>query len=558
MKRRFLAALIIVAGVALTTVESYAQSYGGAVLDHDIMMPADFASLSQTQVFGSSRSMAMGGAFTSLGADISSVGINPAGLGMYSHDLISFTPMVSVANSETTGTPSWVGNSKTMFSFANMGAVCNILESSSGSLISLNVAFTYNRLADYNTKMSFSSQSEYNSTTNDLIPTIVDVFGMQLGGAGIYPTSTGSMEYENDPYFWPAQSAYKTYLLDPTSGNSSWTTNTIGHNASVISSYSVEQSGRTDEYSFAFGGNIANVIYFGATIGLQEINQTTQYVYQEEYRYYTDEGYAFGSSEDIYPLDYQADYSNLWQETKLSGTGVNLKLGLTARPTRALRIGVAYHSPTYYSVARTYQTSTETLILGNYSDLVASERFTATSPLFIDNYEYCWRFRTPSKLLAGASLQVGSFGLLAVDYERQWYNWTRVTNSPGGLSTYDYKLSFENSYKPTNTLRVGLEVKPIPTVALRVGGGASSSMIKDESQFYSSPVATDSHYITCGVGLFLTPTTTLDIAYQYNHQNYTPYRLFYAEDSEGFIVSSNLFESSLNRSFISATLTFRI
>ncbi len=549
--------MLLCAVITFTVPNLSAQSYGGVVLDHDIMMPSDFATLSQTQPFGTARSMAMGGAFTSLGADLSSTTINPAGLGMFSQDVISITPMVSSSNAINSGVPSWVGNNKTTLSFANMGAAFVLDESSSGSLITLNGAVTYNRLADYNTRMSFSSESLYDPSTDNLVPSIADVYMNQLDGASIYPSSSGSMDYDGNPYFWPAQSAYKTYLLDPVDGG--WGTNTIGHNASVLSSLEVLQRGRTDEYSFSLGGNIDNFLYFGATFGIQDINQTTEYTYQEEYNYYSDEGYAYASASATDPLDYQASYTNIWQETTLSGSGYNLKLGLIARPTRALRIGVAYHSPTYYSLTRTYQTSTQTQILGNYSDLTPVENFWSSSPQFIDNYEYSWDFSTAPKLLTGASIQMGNFGIISVDYERQWYNAIRVYNAPGELSTQDYRKEYVNNYQPTNTIRIGMEIKPVPNVALRAGGGTSSSMIKDESLFYSSPVATDSSYITFGLGVQFSPVTTLDIAYQCYHQNYTSYTLFYAESSSGnTISSSNLFDTSFDRSFISATLSFRI
>ncbi len=559
MKRILPFALLSAALMAVGTTSSQAQSYGGAVLNHDIMMPTDFASLSQGQVFGTARSMAMGGAFTSLGADISSIDINPAGLGMFTSDVVSLTPMVSVADASTAGVPSWTGNNKTKMTFANAGAVYNLAESSSASIISLNFGVSYNRVADYNTRTSFSSESLYSPSTNNLVPTIADVFMYQLDGANLYPSSNGSMDYDNNPYYWPAQGAYKTYLVDPASGNNGWATNVIGHNASVLSSYEVLQSGRTEDLSLAIGGNIGNYLYFGATMGVRYLSQTTEYVYQEEYNYYDDGGYAYASASDDSPLDYQAAYTNLWQRVELDGVGVNLKLGAIIRPVRALRIGVAFHTPTYYTISRSYTASTQTQILGNYSDLVASETFTSTSPEFIDSYEYSWKFRTPSKLLVGASLQVGNAAILSVDYERQWYNWIRVTNAPGDLTTYDYQQSYVENYQPTNTLRVGVEVKPIPAFALRAGGGVTTSMLKDESLFYSSPVETDSNYITCGVGFQLSATTSLDIAYQYHHQNYSSYKLFYVESSSGSVISSSdTFNTSLDRNFITATLTFRM
>ncbi len=556
MKRNILLAalpaLLMVLWVPCTT---QAQTYGGAVLDRDMMMPTEFAALSQTRLFGTARSMAMGGAFASLGGDVSSISINPAGLGMFTQEVLSLTPMISSANASTTAMPSWgsKGNNKTSFGFANIGATFKFVENSSGSLIALNGAVSYNRLADFNSRLSFSSDAQYNGS---LVPSIVDIFAMQLEDAALYPASNGDFDFADNPYYWPAQTAYNTFLLDPLTDNAGWATNVIGQNASVRSSYSMVQRGRADEYNFAVGGNVGNFLYFGATLGLQEIVQHTDYTYQEEYLY--EGGYAYAPA-GVDPIDYQADYSSLLQSTYLTGSGVNLKVGVTARPTRALRVGVAFHTPTCYSLARSYQTEMETLILGNYDDLIPRERFDSYSPEIVDNYEYSWDFRTPAKLIAGASLQVGSFGVVTFDYERQWYNWIRVSNAPGDLAPAEYTSIFEDAYKPTNTFRFGIEAKPIPAIALRAGGGVSSSMLKDESLFYNSPTATSSHYITCGAGFQIGRNVMLDLAYQLYCQDYSPYYLFYNQDTAGEIYgSSRLFESSYNFNYFSATLSFKL
>lgn len=79
--------------------------------------------------------------------------INPAGLGMYRHGDISITPMMSFArskgNARSTGR-----NSRDRFSMANIGVVINAYEGSR-SLISLNVGFGYNRIADFNYDYGF-------------------------------------------------------------------------------------------------------------------------------------------------------------------------------------------------------------------------------------------------------------------------------------------------------------------------------------------------------------------------------------------------------------------
>ncbi|MFI3316337.1 MAG: outer membrane protein transport protein [Rikenellaceae bacterium] len=554
MKRFLLGAIFALTALSIIPSTAYGQySFGGAVLDHDIMMPTEIASLSQNQPFGTARSMAMGGAFTSLGGDMSTVSINPAGLGMFSQEVFSLSPMLMISDATTAGAPSWQGNNKSSFGFSNMGATFKVSENASGSVIAVNAAVTYNRLADYNSKMSFSSETLYNPSNDYTVPSIVDVYMGQLDFGGFNPDTSKMMDYDNNPYYWPAQSAYNTYLVDPV-GDGSWTTNTIGQRASVMSSYDVTQRGRADEYSFALGANIGNYLYIGATLGLQQIVQTTEYTYQEEYNYYEDGGYAYAAPDYTDLLASQAAYSVLWQKTKLDGAGANLKLGMIMRPMRALRIGIAYHSPTYYTMTRSYETSTEAMFWDNSDD--SSTINTSTSPEIIDNYEYSWKFRTPSKLLLGASLQVGSLAIVSLDYERQWYNWIRVSNAPGELTPYDYQSSYETNYQPTNTLRAGLEVKPMPTVALRAGAGYVSSMLKDESQF-STPMATDSHYISLGLGFQLSSVTTLDLAYQNYHQNYSSYQLFYVENG-GSVTSSNTFNTSLDRNYVVATLTFRM
>ena len=73
--------------VAMTVgASSAAQAqyrFGGLLMDRDGMMSNDMYTLSQTSFgFGTARSMAMAGAFTSLGGDMASMGIYPAGLGM--------------------------------------------------------------------------------------------------------------------------------------------------------------------------------------------------------------------------------------------------------------------------------------------------------------------------------------------------------------------------------------------------------------------------------------------------------------------------------------------
>lgn len=549
--------IIALAAISLTAMSSEAQNlrFGGSILNHDLMMAGDFAALSQTQNLGTARSTAMGGAFASLGADMASMSINPAGMGMYRRSEFSITPLLSISKASTEGAQAWQGNNKTRFSLANIGVAINVFESSSSKLTSLTLGFGMNRIADFNTRYSYSSESRYDPSSPDrLMPTIADVFGQQLGQAGIFPDSQGSLGYDRNPYFWPAVLGYNAFMISAPGGE--WVPDTIGRNASVLHSTDVVNAGSINEFSLSLGGNISNYLYFGATLGIQSVYKTQDVIYQEEYGYFNTNGVAMDKNGN--PLIAQLDYMNLRQKTSIDGGGVNLKLGLIARPVAGLRLGVAYHTPTYYWFDYAYRGDIESVLYNNETE--KSEYNTDATPVQEDTGSNSWQFASPSRLMFGASYTFGNFAILSVDYERAWYNAIRVKDVPNGadLSPENYKAQFKTDFRPTNTVRAGLEVRPLPMFALRVGGGYSTSMFRDASLFYNAPLPTESYYITAGLGVNLSRSATLDLSYQNSTNKQTAYQLFFSEKENGeWMTDSGFYDTKYTRHFVSLTLGFR-
>lgn len=552
MKKVGLVALFA-ACVAVFPTQAQGFRIGGRVLNQDLMISSDFAALSQTHAFGTARSMAMGGAFTSLGADMVSLSLNPAGLGMYRRSEISFTPMVTLSNADTPGTNPWQENNKSRFAFANIGAAINLFESASRTLTSVTLGFGMNRVADFNTRYSFSSESLYNpANPGHLMPTLADVFSQQLNAGGIFPDKEGYLGYNLNPYYWASVLGYNGYMVSPIDGV--WTPDTIGANASVLHSMDVVSSGSINEFSLSFGANISNIIYVGASLGIQSVHKKLGITYQEEYGYFDAQGRpTMAVTSSGAPLESQLNYSNLYQQVVLDGSGVNFKMGVIVRPTTGLRIGLAVHTPTFYSLDRTYRGNIESGLNGqsktNYDE-------TKTQ---VDEGSNSWQFVSPTRVMLGASYTFGQFAIVSVDYERDWYNGIRVKNVPQGadFSPEYYKQEFKANFCGTNTLRAGVEVKPLPILALRVGGGFTSSMLQDGMSYVDAPIPTDSYYITAGLGVNLSRSTTLDFGYQYVNQNNSSYQLFYSADKDGPITESGLYDTKLMRHYISMTLGFR-
>lgn len=544
--------------------------FGGLALNHDVMMAWDFSELARPQTFGTARATGMGGAFVSLGADMTALSLNPAGLGMYRRSEFSITPLVSLARAETPGTGSWAENSKNRFALANIGAALNVYQSASGSLTSVTLGIGMNRVADFNTRYSFSSDTRFDPALGS-VPSIADVYvGMfERGenGARIFPERredgdpNGALAFRN-PYFWPAVLGYKAAMVHVAERNGDpstqvWERDAIGPSASILRSVDVINSGSINEFDLSFGANINNIVYFGASLGIQSVHKRSDYVYGEDYGYFDNpNGIAHNGNGEVLPA--QLEYADLWQRVVVDGSGVNFKLGVIVRPVAGLRLGMAFHTPTFYSLDRSYRAGMDYRLLSNEGDKPIEERI--ESPTQYDEGSDGWEFVSPSRLMFGASYTFGNFAIVSLDYERDWYNGIRVKNTPTGvdLTEADYKADFKQNFCGTNAVRAGVEVKPLPMLALRLGGGYTSSMLRDESLAYEFPQTTTSYYVTAGAGVNLSRSITLDVAYQYLKENQSQYSLFYSYDQATGVyeAASDLYETSLKRNFITMTLGF--
>ncbi len=529
--------------------------FGGAVLNQDGLLCADLARLSQPQNFGTARVMALGGAFTSLGADLSAMSINPAGLGMYRHNEFVLTPLLSCQSSETPGTSVYGKNGKNRVSMANFGVALNAYEGT-GAVTSFTVGFGLNRIADFNSRTSYKVNSPYNGSS--LAPTIADVFGQQLGQAGIFPNNSGQLGYTSvNPYYWPAVLGYNGYMIsryeDASTGDQYYTPDCIGSNASVLHYLDIANTGSINEFAFSAGANFNNIVYVGATIGIQSVRKSTNIYYGEDYAY---NGVAVTSAGEA--LETQLDYADIYQHARLTGSGVNFKIGVIARPTPNLRIGMALHTPTYYSLERRYYGGIESQLYSNTRG--NAEINSDGTPYQEDLGGDSWCFTSPTRLMFGVSYTFAQMGLVTVDYERDWYNGIRMKSTPDGfdITPEAYKAEFKSNFQGTSTIRAGVELKPLPTVALRVGAGYTNSMLKHRTDYYDSPLSYEIRYFTVGVGFVLSRSVTLDLAYQHVTDKQSDYRLFYSlnADTGEFFTTSSLLHTNSTRHNVALSMAF--
>lgn len=521
---------------------------GGLIIDPSTINAFDMFNTATTQFsYGTARSAALAGAMTSLGADASSMSINPAGVGMYRRNEITFTPMMTFARSKTAGVNSFEGNSSNRFAVGNFGMVAKLRESATG-ITAINMGLSYNRLADFNYKYSFSTMGNAGSAS------IADVFAGQLTAAGITSSQLkgsydgrGEFMWGNyDPTYWGAILGYKTGLIYDNEGV--WGRDMVTHNAAIESSATVESKGSAGEWVWSLGMNFGSKFYLGFSLGATTIKR-------EQYIYYG-EGYRYSSEPS---LNYRADYFNYDQVTRMDGTGIDFKLGAIYRPIEALRIGVAFHTPTYYNITYSFQSgmTSEVKALNNVDDYKVNSQgyidpaFSETTIKLVDDGDYSWVYTTPTRLLLGASYTFAKQLVLSVDYERDWYNTMRMKDSPYGAL---YKGYIKDTFKGSNTVRAGVEWRFIPQMAVRMGYGYWSGALHSNDAIYSRPVVYKTQYMSAGLGIALSEHFSIDVTYQYYTNEMTPYKTFYGyNDVVDF--ASQTFNTSIARHNAMMTLS---
>lgn len=549
MKRNLFMTLLAAAIVSTAPASAQGYWFGGLLVDRERVNPMDIFSLSQTQFnYGTARSMAMAGAFTSLGADLSSMTLNPAGLGMYRHSEVSVTPLVTLQRSAGNAQPN-MSNAANRFSLGSLGLVINAYEGT-GSVLSVNIGFGYNRIADYNYDYSFCQFNNGSTLAGVLAQQLnASAGGIGVNGDGRIADSYGNNDFALSTELWGSVLGYKNGLIN-FYGVNGWGLDEYPLPFNTDQYASVTSRGSAGEYSVSLGMNFGNRVYFGASLGILSFRQRETIAYGEN----------INAEAAVDPDAYVLEYFDYAQWRSVSGSGVNLKLGLTWRPTDALRLGVAFHTPTYCSMNFSYTA-------GMSSRASDGLETSFSTPRIDDNGPDTWEFSSPARLLAGASYTFGSTAVVSVDYERDWYNGIRMKNMPGSFSKYYYDDYFRTAFKGSNTLRAGVEVKPSPRLAVRAGYGYSSSMLrgaKDNDVLYMSPVTRSVNMWTLGLGYAFSPHFSLDVAYQNAVSRTTDYSLFYAlaYDSAGNVDLaasdySGIFDTRFTRHNIAMTLTVK-
>ena len=177
-----------------------------------VMMTAQSAvdayTLSQSDIRGTARFMAMGGAFTALGGDLSTLTQNPAGIGVYRRSEIGATLDISPLSVSARSDNYVMKMSSTPVACNNFGYIGTVTLGG-GSTFSWGAS--YNRAATFNRKFA-----AYDGSTSTSLSNYIADF---TSASGVSP-STLDFGNKYNPYInsdadWLSILAYNAYMINP-------------------------------------------------------------------------------------------------------------------------------------------------------------------------------------------------------------------------------------------------------------------------------------------------------------------------------------------------------
>ncbi|HET9280326.1 MAG TPA: hypothetical protein VFN95_19165, partial [Flavitalea sp.] len=218
-------------------------------------IPEDAIRLSWTTPSGTARHQAIGGAMGSLGGEITSSFVNPAGLGLYKTGEIVFTPGVSLLKNKSNfrGTDAST-DMYAKFNFGTSGVVWGHTNRYS-KWTSNAFSFAVNRTANFNNTNFYNGENDASSFSEE--------FATEFSNSGL-----SIDDVRNSNLSLGTKMAVYTYLIDTATLNGQL--QVVGrpeYLANRKQEQFTESKGGVTELTFGGAANMEDRLYIGASLG---------------------------------------------------------------------------------------------------------------------------------------------------------------------------------------------------------------------------------------------------------------------------------------------------
>lgn len=418
---------------------------------------------------GTARSVAMGNAFTAVGGDPGSLGINPAGGAVVGYSQFFITPSLSISATKAQGyandgmDPVGLGDRVstgfTRMKMPNVGFTINMDTGRRHGLKRVSFGFVSNSTNDYTYRANASGAYFGNYSYSGSLASLAEGYTQDALGNDWYAEGVG-----NQPD-WSAMVGARSHIFDNIGGTSylGVTDMLSGGNAvaagPLYQKYGYQTKGYKHDVVLNMSANFNDKFYIGANLGFTSLSYLESEVWEE-----------MPEDPSTFPqIEYDGGATLATLNSVLakrsygvSGTGMYFKAGLLWRPFAGFRLGAAIQTPTLMNMTGRCTWYGETDLRGIYF-----------GPSKSPEDEWIYSLSMPFRWNVGLAYTFGSFATLSVDYEMADYSHNRY----GGRSEFGYSsgtwadqnADIKDALGLGHNIRAGLEFKPTEALAIRVG-----------------------------------------------------------------------------------------
>ena len=243
----------------------------------------DVSRIIGSELNGTARFVGMGGAMGALGGDISVMGTNPAGIGIYRRNDFSLSFGLNNTAAESNFNGNTMKEDRTKASFDQFGFVYSHHVGNETSLRFVNFGFNYHKSKNFNKLFSMGGMLDGFSQSWQLAHEM-NWHNEVLDPSGEYVVNYNY--FANSDYFrknlLDAKNPYKDYwggmpvlgILGATTGLVDWPEGESGILGwdGYSNRYYSEEKGGISQYDFNLAFNVEDRFYFGFTLGLYDLS----------------------------------------------------------------------------------------------------------------------------------------------------------------------------------------------------------------------------------------------------------------------------------------------
>lgn len=468
MKKYF---LFMITGLALSSAQAQEVS--------------DAMRYAQDNLTGTARFRGMSGAFGALGGDFSSIGVNPAGSAVFTTNQIAITLSNYSTNNKSRYFGTTTKETDNNLDLNQLGAIW-VFENddTTSNWKKFTVAVNYENNSNFDNQFRTVGHNPTNSASQYFLS---HANGVELGNITGQPF--GAMTYREQQAFF----GYDGYLINPasTAGNNTVYTSNTPAGGNYYQESFVETSGYNGKLSFNGGVQYTDRFYFGLSLNSHFTDYTRVSNFYEDYQD------TPGNNPNSGPQALR--FRN---ELYTYGNGFSFQVGAIAKVTSELRVGLAYQSPTWFTLN---EELSQNLVVdcpdcGTRNPVIVNPNLTIIYPSY--------RLQTPGKYTGSLAYVIGKHGLISVDYAMKDYSNTRFRPASDFRQT---NAQLESLLDVTSEVRVGAEARA-KQWSFRGGYRFEQSPYKD------GKTVGDLQGFSAGLG-YNFGGTRLDAAYSYSKRD---------------------------------------